>query len=142
MKRILVVLLALLLSCNAQEDCHEVVANVVVLSVRLTQADGTNVFDNTNFDSSLLKLFTLNANEELEFSALQLDDETHIVFQYVGDVIFSYDDINTSNLKFSNIQSQSNECGAITNFSFSAESNGQIICQCNFNDIIEIPFNI
>ncbi len=145
MKRVLIGLLLsiFIISCNSEDDCHEVVANLVILSVELNETNGMNLFDNENFDVSLLKIFPINNNnEELEFSTLQLEGKDIIEFEYIGDIVFNYNGENKSDLKFSNIQSESNDCGALTNFSFTAESNGQIICECDFNDRIEIKFDI
>jgi len=60
MKRILVGLLISIfsISCNSEDDCHEVASNIVVLSVKLNETNGMNLFDNENFDVIVKHLFS------------------------------------------------------------------------------------
>ncbi|GGI57994.1 hypothetical protein [Winogradskyella haliclonae] len=145
MKRIFAGLLisTFIFSCNSEDDCEEVAANIVIISVKLNETNGVNLFDNENFDMSLLKIISLNdSSQELEFSTFELGGENIIEFEYIGDIVFNYNGENKSDLKFSNTTSESNKCGAITNFSFIAASNEQTICECDSDDIINIEFDI
>jgi len=145
MKRVLLLLFIsiLIISCNSEDDCHEVLSNIVFLKIKINDTDGINLFEDENFDLPLLKILSSNGNNgEIEFSTFELDGERFIEFEFVGDIIFNYNNENKADLKFSTINSESNNCGAVIDFSFTAKSNEQTVCECDSNDVINIVFDI
>lgn len=130
------------ISCNS-DDCNGEAANIVFLKAQINQTNGINLFDNENFDPSLLTISAANGSvEELDFSVVDLEGVDTIEFEYIGDLIFKYNGEIKLNLSFSNTNSETDNCGILTNFTFTAKSEEEIICECNFNDIIEIEFDI
>ena len=145
MKRLLLIFLMsiFVISCNSEDDCNGVVANIVNLKAQINQTNGINLFDNEDFDPSLLTIITLNGDiEELEFSIVELEGVDVIEFEYVGDIIFNYNGENKLNLNFLNVNSETDNCGILTSFNFTAKSDEQIICECDSSDIITIEFDI
>lgn len=138
-KIVTLILFSIFISCNSEDDCHEVVANVVSLKVQIIQTNGINLFENNDFDTSVLKILSSSDNSiEIDYIILG----NIIELKYTGNIIFNYNGENKTSLIFSNIESESNNCGAITSFKFTAESNGQFVCECDSNDLINVGFDI
>lgn len=145
MKQIITLLLfsALLMSCNSEDDCYEILANVVFLTVQLNDTNANNFFDNENFDVSLLKIVPVSdSTQSIEYSVEYRGDEKNLFFEHTGDVFFNYNGENITDLRLTNTNSETNNCGAITSFSFTAQSNGVTICDCDFNNTLIIALDI
>lgn len=151
MKRVKNLLIALIftslfIGCNS-DDCDNDDTAVLIfnISVKLNSTNGQNLINDTNFDLSLLRILTTEEPiQEIDYFANEVNGINTIRLEFLPQrtLNIEYDGIQKADLSFTNIVSKTDECGNISFVSFTANSNGEIVCDCSANEIINIEFDI
>lgn len=149
--RLLIVLgFVLIISCNKNDDdneCSDTIIDpaIVLVSIDLNDTNGQGLFENPDFNFSLFTIVTkVEPVTELPFTVRDGNGENLVIIESVplGGINFQYDTENKTDLDITNRVIESNNCGLIIGGSFTAISNGQVVCECGFAETIPIEFDI
>ena len=149
LKRVLLLLIIMNFSCGNNDDygnCND--SNIPVsftIKVKLVSDAGENLFNDDDFDSSLLKLTDpSNFIIHRAFSQIIVDGDQLIEFKAhnMNSVNFVYDDENKFYFGFHDIITQTENC-TISVVSYKAlKLNGDLVCDCSTDDILVITLDL
>ncbi|WP_290697676.1 hypothetical protein [Lacinutrix sp.] len=147
LKIILLVFIFINFSCDNNDDncVGTTIAADFTLKVKLVSETGANLFNDSNFDVSLLKLSDpFSENIEIPFMHITENGESLITFNGVDidSVNFEYAGVDNFFFGFSDIQLQIVNC-VLEVLSYKAlRANGDLFCDCSLGDILVIPLNL
>lgn len=146
LKIVLLLLIVTNLSCDNDDDCNDSNREVdFPIKVKLVSESGSNLLSDNDFDVSLLKITDpSNSIVSLDFTQVIEDGEEIIIFQGINmnSVNFVYDEENEFFFGIHDVKLQTINC-AISVSSFQAKKlNGDLICDCNRNELLVITLDL
>ena len=147
LKLLLLLLFLVNFSCNNDDDsCDDNIIPVdFTIQVKLLTEDGENLFNNSDFNISLLNLTDpTNLIASRAFSQITVNGEELISFdaQNMNAVNFVYDNENKFYFGFHDVINQTINCSIkVVNYK-AKKLNGDLVCDCSSGDILVISLDL